>query len=206
MTNQTSNLYNELTFYPAFIKDILEAEKEVIIYSPFISKFRADFFRRALLKLKKRNIAVFIFTRPFEECKPLMREKIRSSVKDYEELGARVFYPEGFMHEKLAIIDRNILWEGSLNILSQRSSKELMRRMPGVELAEQTISFLGISKKLIEAYRLRNLISGAKISFNQKSLTFLTETVYRAIRWSLSIVFQVMIILLKGILLIFKIF
>jgi hypothetical protein len=33
-------LYNEETFYRAFTRDVLAAKKEVIIYSPFVSKYR----------------------------------------------------------------------------------------------------------------------------------------------------------------------
>jgi hypothetical protein len=65
---------------------MLEAEKEVIIYCPFISKFRSDFFRQTLLKLRKKNVDVFIFTRPLEEHECLMRSEISCALKDYEEL------------------------------------------------------------------------------------------------------------------------
>jgi len=34
------------------------------------------------------------------------------------------------MHQKVAIIDRSIAWEGSLNILSHNDSNEQMRRLP----------------------------------------------------------------------------
>lgn len=70
------DLYNEKTFYPAFVKDLLEAKKEVIIYCPFISKYRSEFFRHIFEKLKYRNIAVFIFTRSLEEHEILMRNEI----------------------------------------------------------------------------------------------------------------------------------
>lgn len=60
------NPYNEKTFYRFFINDALEAKKEVIIYSPFVSKYRADFLKRTIEKLRERNIEIFIFTRPIE--------------------------------------------------------------------------------------------------------------------------------------------
>ena len=50
------------------------------------------------------------------------------------------FYND-FRHRKLAVIDRAILWEGSLNILSQSNSKEIMRRTKSAFLANQVINF-----------------------------------------------------------------
>lgn len=151
----TNNLFNEKTFYRAFIKDMLEAEEEIIIYCPFISKFRSDFFRKTLKELKRRNINVFIFTRPLEEHEYFTRSEIKCALGEYEDLGVCIFYLEGSMHEKVAIIDRKILWEGSLNILSQRSSREIMRRISDENSAMQILLYLGLNKKLIEGYKLR---------------------------------------------------
>ncbi len=64
------------------------------------------------------------------------------------ELGINIIMLNGFHHRKLAMIDRNILWEGSLNILSQTKSLEIMRRMENKELTEQMLKFLSISDYL----------------------------------------------------------
>jgi uncharacterized protein YydD (DUF2326 family) len=98
MPNEITNLYNEMTFYPAFINDMLKAEEEVIIYSPFISKYRANFFKRTLLRLKQKNVHVFIFTRPVLEHEEYVQEEIISAIQDYKELGAHITYIEGFIH------------------------------------------------------------------------------------------------------------
>jgi phosphatidylserine/phosphatidylglycerophosphate/cardiolipin synthase-like enzyme len=147
------DLYNERTFYPAFVRDMLKAEKEVVIYCPFISKYRAEFFKNSLEKLRHRNIAVFIFTRPIEEHELLTRNEIKAALCDYEELGACIVHLPGFIHSKAAIIDREIVWDGSLNILSQRSSKESMRRTQDKDIATQMIDHLGLNRKIAEGYK-----------------------------------------------------
>ena len=165
------DLYNEKTFYRAFIKDLLEAKKEVVIYSPFISKFRSEFFKSTIEKLKRRNVAVFIFTRPLEEHEYLMRNEIKAALGDYEEFGACIIQPDGFIHAKTAIIDRNILWDGSLNILSQRQSREIMRRTEDKDMAKQVMDYLGLSKLLAEGYKYqyerlyRSLVDRRRFNF-----------------------------------------
>ena len=101
----TSDLFNEKTFYRAFVNDMLEAQKEVIIYSPFVTKFRTDFFKQTFEKLRKRNIEIFIFTRPIEEYDSFIRPQIQCVLQRFEDQGVCVFYLSGFIHEKVAIID-----------------------------------------------------------------------------------------------------
>jgi len=150
-----SNLYNEKTFYRAFTKDLLETEREVIIYSPFASKFRTDFYKPIVEKLRHRNIEVFVFTRPVEDYEPIFQDQIRIALERYEEIGVCVNFMSRYIHEKAAIIDRKILWEGSLNILSQRASHEMMRRTDSEESAFEVLTYLKLERKLEEGYRSR---------------------------------------------------
>jgi len=62
-----------------------------------------------------------------------------------QKLGIQVLYTGGH-HRKLAIIDREVLYEGSLNILSQNDSCEIMRRICSEKIADQMIEFIGIDK------------------------------------------------------------
>jgi hypothetical protein len=48
----------------------------------------------------------------------------------------------GNHHRKLAILDKKILWEGSLNILSQIYSREIMRRIDNQDLTLEMFNFL----------------------------------------------------------------
>lgn len=65
--SQPQSLFNELTFFQAFNKDLASAKREVIIYSPYVSKYRAETVYGQIAKLTERNVDVFIFTRPAEE-------------------------------------------------------------------------------------------------------------------------------------------
>ena len=153
--SQTNNLYNESTFYRAFIRDLSTAKKEVIIYSPYVTKFRSNFFKQTIEKLRERNVDVFIFTRPLDEYKSVMQPQIQCALKRYEELGVWIFYPGRYIHEKVAIIDREILWEGSLNILSHRASNEMMRRTSNKDSATEVMSYIGLNKQIVIAYQLK---------------------------------------------------
>jgi hypothetical protein len=61
-------------------------------------------------------------------------------------MGIQVLLCSGNDHRKLAIIDRKVLWEGSLNILSQTKSREIMRRIENETLALEMFEFLRLER------------------------------------------------------------
>lgn len=183
------DLHDEHTFYKAFTDDLLAAKKEVIIYSPFVSKFRTDCLRPSIEKLIERNIDVFIFTRPIEEYETIIQPQIKRALEKLEKLGVHVLFPGRYIHQKVAIIDRKILWDGSLNIMSHRASNEMMRRTLDKNCAAQVMSYIGINDQIAAAYKLKyeKLYEGLKtkntISFKMKMKIFLLGSSVPIVAW-----------------------
>jgi phosphatidylserine/phosphatidylglycerophosphate/cardiolipin synthase-like enzyme len=141
-----SQLYDQDGFYAAFLKDLSKCQHEVIIESPFITRRRFEMLLPTIEKLKKRRVRVVINTRnPLDSEKDHMRDGSMHAIAKLQHLGVQVLFTGGH-HRKLAILDRQILWEGSLNILSQNDSCEVMRRIPSTQLAWQMTRFTGIDK------------------------------------------------------------
>jgi phosphatidylserine/phosphatidylglycerophosphate/cardiolipin synthase-like enzyme len=142
----SSKLYDETTFYAKFERDLRRCGSEVIIESPFITSKRLDCLLPTLEKLHTRHVRIVINTRdPEDHSNEHMCSESRYSIAKLQHLGIHVFYTEGH-HRKLAILDRKILYEGSLNILSQNNSSEIMRRIESVQLAWQMIKFVKIDQ------------------------------------------------------------
>jgi len=70
-------------------------------------------------------------------------EQSELEIQALEAEGIQVLLCTGNHHRKLAILDRRILWEGSLNILSQTKSREFMRRLEGGGFAVDLFNFIG---------------------------------------------------------------
>lgn len=190
-----NNLYNEMTFYPALISDMLKAKSEIVIYSPFVSHYRSDTFNRIMHKCKDGDVSIFIFTRSLDEYDPIQRRCAAAVLSRYEEMGACVYYLNGAIHQKVAIIDREILWEGSLNILSQRASREMMRRITAEGSAKEVMSYLKLTSLLADGYRAKyqRLANGdqrnRKITIQKIVLGFMVMT---AVWWIINIIFGMM--------------
>ena len=141
-------LFNEANFYDAFVKDLLHARTEVIIESPYITSGRVRMLFPIFKEILRKGIKVYIVTRVPEEHDKTMQLQAEYEIARLESIGASIIFCKGNHHRKLAILDRKILWEGSLNILSQVYSREIMRRMQNQSLAIQMFDFLDIGKVL----------------------------------------------------------
>lgn len=138
-----SQLYTEDTFYKAFMKDMEHCRSELIIESAFTTSKRVDMLLPTIKHLKKKGVRVVVNTRNPEESDNCMRADSRKAIALLQYEGVQVIFTEN-QHRKIAVLDRDILWEGSLNILSQNQSKEVMRRTESPKLAQDIIRFTKI--------------------------------------------------------------
>ena len=134
-------LADENSFYYRFERDLLEAKNEVIIESPFITVPRVRSLKPIFESLVKRKVKVFIITRHPKEHNSLMAEQSEAGIRFFESLGIQVLMNKTH-HRKIAMIDRKIVWKGSLNILSHRNSREFMEREEDAQKAKALFQFL----------------------------------------------------------------
>ncbi len=142
-----SRLYDNTNFYKMFRKDLKHAQFSVIIESPFITAKRMEELLPILRKLRQRGVRVTVNTRDPKEHDAEYERQAGLAVYEMQELGITVLYTVKH-HRKLAIIDGEILYEGSLNILSQIDSCEIMRRTVSQQLANEMVRFIGAGRWL----------------------------------------------------------
>lgn len=143
----SSRLFDENTFYGAFIRDLSRSVDEVIIESPFITGNRVDSLLPIFIRMKSRGVKFIVNTRHPAEHEPPFDTHARKAIEKLQSVDAHILFTGGH-HRKLAIIDRRVLWEGSLNILSQNDSCEIMRRTGSKQLTQQMIGFTKIDRFL----------------------------------------------------------
>jgi hypothetical protein len=115
----SSKLFDQDSFYEAFLKDLSKCQHEAIIESPFITRRRLEMLLPTIQKLKKRRVRVIINTRnPLDGEKDHMSDGSMHAIAKLQHLGVQILFTGGH-HRKLAILDRQILWEGRPTILSQ---------------------------------------------------------------------------------------
>jgi phosphatidylserine/phosphatidylglycerophosphate/cardiolipin synthase-like enzyme len=141
-----SQLHDEHTFYETFIRDLEACTREVIIESPYITSNRVKMFYPVFERLMKRSVKIYIITKTLENLDDRLQSQSEQEIENFELMGIQPLLCIGNHHRKLAIIDRKILWEGSLNILSQTKSREIMRRIEDEKLTREMFDFLKLSQ------------------------------------------------------------
>lgn len=144
-STKNSKQYDETNFWPAFYDDLKSANESLIIYSPFVSVNRTSKLINLLTLLSNKGAEIYVITRPPNEQFGHMQDQAEVVIEKLKEIGVRVSF-RSKMHQKVAIIDKKIAWEGSLNILSHNDSEEQMRRIEGDKTIEQILNNLGFDK------------------------------------------------------------
>lgn len=142
-----SSLHNETDFYNAFLIDLSNCKNEVIIESPYITTERMANLLPVFQRLLNKNIKIHIVTRdPSDHENEVFRLQSTNEILKCIEHGINLILLKGFHHRKIAIIDRKIIWEGSLNILSQTKSREMMRRIDSKAESTKMFNFLRLKQ------------------------------------------------------------
>ena len=148
-----SSLYDQDTFDKQFLRDLRNARNGVIIESPFIRSGRIDQLLPTLIKLRQRGIQILINTRNPREHDMEYAAQAENAVAALQELGITVLFTVKH-HRKIVVIDEEVFYEGSLNVLSFYDSCEIMRRTVSVSEAKILIKFIGLNRYLMKARKI----------------------------------------------------
>lgn len=142
-----TNLFNEIRFWDKFKEDIDNVEESLIIMSPFITMRRLEKLLPTFKEILLRGGKIKIFTKPPKEEKEKMKDNKKEAIEVFKKMNIEVLYKEE-MHQKVAIIDNKISWEGSLNILSHNNTNEQMRRFFSKEIVNEMVKYVTVEMSL----------------------------------------------------------
>ncbi|MDR1193495.1 MAG: phospholipase D-like domain-containing protein [Peptococcaceae bacterium] len=124
-------IFDERTFFPVYCADVLAANSEILIVSPFVAKRRV---LAALNYLTAAKAKVTVITKPPENYVPKDRGKITECVELLKQHDITVKTKER-IHQKFAIMDQRVVWYGSINFLSYGASGESVMRIENLDVA-----------------------------------------------------------------------
>ena len=127
-------IYDQRTFIEPFLRDIRSAKKSIVIVSPFIKTIRVRWLFNAVHE-NPHPLRVSVITRPSEAFKGQSSIDVYEAIKLLSEYNSEIVCKNA-IHQKFAIIDRKIVWYGSINLLSFGSSQESMIRIVTGTVAE----------------------------------------------------------------------
>ncbi len=142
---KATGVFTEATFFPAFRQDVLRAKSSVVIFSPYVTERGAGRLADLLRAKLAEGVKVRLVTRPPDD-QAVMSETASLAIGALRALGVAVDLRQS-MHEKLAAVDGEIAWAGSLNIMSHRDTSELMFRLANREVHDRLAQFVSVPRR-----------------------------------------------------------
>jgi superfamily II DNA or RNA helicase len=129
-------IYSKDNFLPVFNQDIVAAEKEIVIVSPFVRERRTHQMVQQLKISTGKNLRVIVVTRPKEDFPSKNHPAMQKALDLLTDSGISVVFKSN-IHQKFAVVDQKVLWYGSINLLSYGSAQESMMRIESINLAHE---------------------------------------------------------------------
>ena len=136
-----TGIFSEGTFFPTFMADLEAAQRSAVIFSPFLTARGAGRLADHLRASIERGVAVRLVTNPPAPGGLFGDDGLVETIEELRKLGVAVDL-RAKMHEKIAFLDDEVVWAGSLNIMSHRDTSELMLRLPSRAAFEQIAAFV----------------------------------------------------------------
>ena len=129
-------IFDNNNFLPVYKNDLVNATREILIVSPFVTKRRVLQMLELIRVALDKKVKVTILTRPATDFKdkPVL-EDILALLK---KAGINLVLKSN-IHQKFAVIDQRIVWYGSINLLSFGRAEESIMRLNSPNIATELI-------------------------------------------------------------------
>lgn len=143
---EKTGLFNQHDFEQVCMADLDRAQKGIAIFSGFVTEQRVAAYEALFRRKKAEGVAIRCVTRPPKNNGSIPVEQGKAALDGLEHIGC-VVDTRGEIHEKVVVIDDEIVWFGSLNPLSHTTrTDEVMARIEGKDLALQLSAFMALDR------------------------------------------------------------
>jgi len=135
-------IFDNANFLPVYHRDLMNAVREVVIVSPFITRRRVWQMLPHLKAALATGVSVVVVTRPTNAYKDKDRPALEEILASLQNTGVRLLLKAN-IHQKFAVIDQKIVWYGSINLLSYGSAQKSIMRLESPNIAQELLKDLG---------------------------------------------------------------
>lgn len=129
---------DERTFFDRLIADMKSAQKKIVIFSPFFGPQRLAYIKPMIIERHKSGVEVIVFSSNVKQDPYYAR-----AINELKQGGIKHQTFSG-RHDKLAILDTEIVYIGSLNLLSHFGTIEYMLRIKSPRFVESLCKFIDL--------------------------------------------------------------
>lgn len=141
---KTNAIFDATTYNDAYATDLSQANSEIVISSPGINSEKIRQFIHMVSKKQAQGVKVIVITIPSEEYPDNRIEPTKKLIDELRGAGIYVKVTSG-IHEHFAVIDKEIVWYGSINMLSRTKEDDNLMRVNSKEIADELLK-IGFGK------------------------------------------------------------
>ncbi len=134
-------IFDNTNFLPVYHNDLMNAVREVVIVSPFVTRRRTRQMLSTLEVALAKRVSVAVATRPANAYKEKDRPALEETFSSLQASGVRLLFRAN-IHQKFAVIDQKIVWYGSINLLSYGSAQESLMRLASPNIAQELLKVI----------------------------------------------------------------
>ncbi|MBU1565486.1 MAG: DEAD/DEAH box helicase family protein [Proteobacteria bacterium] len=136
--NSVDVIFDKSNFLPVYGNDILAAEREILIVSPFVTKRRTLQMIQQLEIPLRNKVRVIVVTRPTGDFGKKVPTALQGTLDMLQHAGVNVVFRSN-IHQKFALIDQKVVWYGSINLLIFGSAEESIMRLESPNIASELL-------------------------------------------------------------------
>ena len=126
------------TYMDVFERDIIEAEKEIVISSPDITEDKINRFLFLIKPVQERGVKVTVITGEPEQTLFGDAMFLRTLIDKMKTAGINVVVKDD-IEQRFAVFDRSLFWHGGMNLLGRKDAYDNLIRIKDAEIAERLL-------------------------------------------------------------------
>ena len=147
LSKQTVNsIYDSGNYMDVFERDIVEAEKKIIVSSPELTQDKIERFIYLVKARQEAGITVTVITIEPQNISYGSPEFCQRFIQEMRESGIQVIVKEDVI-EHFAIIDDELVWHGGMNLLGKEDVWDNLMRIRSDQVAEELLE-IALKKKV----------------------------------------------------------
>lgn len=141
----TNSIFDSQSYFDVFEKDVISAAGSVVISSPSFSYKKVNWLCAESDDLLQRGVSIVVLTVTPEDYPEDGRDQHSIHIQRMESSGIKVIKQNKY-RERFAVIDRSLVWYGSMNLLSNEKDDDSLMRINNPAVAEELLEFAALLK------------------------------------------------------------
>ena len=136
----TNSIFDSQSYFDIFEKDVISAAGSVVISSPSFSYKKVNWLCSESDDLLQRGVSIVVLTVTPEDYPEDGRDQHSIHIQRMESSGIKVIKQNKY-RERFAVIDRSLVWYGSMALLSNEKDDDSLMRINNPAVAEELLEF-----------------------------------------------------------------